>query len=73
MSGYISAVSACIGCKRVFSYNPMLVPSVFVAGAREPICQDCVDRVNPGRVANGLAPIVPRPGAYEACEEGELP
>lgn len=72
MTGYAMAISRCIGCQRVFSYNPVRVPSVFVNDAREPICQACVDRVNPGRVANGLAPIVPLPGAYDACDEGEL-
>jgi hypothetical protein len=74
MTGYVAAMSACIGCNRLFSYNPLLVPSCSaVTGKREPICQSCVDRVNPMRIANGLDPIVPLPGAYEACEEGELP
>jgi len=48
------------------------VPSVRIGHAREPICQACVDRVNPTRIAGGLAPIVPLPGAYEADDESEL-
>ncbi len=66
--GYVQAMSACIGCRRGFFYNPDLVPSVRVNGEREPICQDCVNAVNPQRIANGLEPIVPLPGAYDAAE-----
>jgi NAD-dependent SIR2 family protein deacetylase len=70
--GYAMATSACIGCGRVFSYNPVRVPSMTVKGSREPICRGCVEIVNPRRIANGLAPIVPHPEAYEPCDEGEL-
>lgn len=70
--GYVLAHGNCIGCGTVFSFNPMRVPSVTVRQTREPICQGCVERTNPMRIANGLDPIVPLPGAYEACEESEL-
>jgi hypothetical protein len=71
--GYVSAMSPCIGCGNVFSYNPMRVPSCSaVTGKREPICARCVERVNPIRIKNGLEPIVPHPDAYEACHENEL-
>jgi len=72
--GVVQAYSACVGCRLLFFYNPMLVPSWRDprTGAREPICQACVDRVNPARIANGLAPIVPLPGAYDACDEDAL-
>src|SRR5262245_15847689 len=73
LMGYALAYSPCYGCKRPFAYNPMRVPSIPINGVREPICADCVVRVNPLRVKNGLDPIVPLPGAYDACEEGELP
>lgn len=69
---YAMGMGACFGCKRVFTFNPMRVPSVPIKGSKQPICADCVARVNPMRKANGLAPIVPLPGAYEPCEEGEL-
>jgi hypothetical protein len=73
MMGYVLATGSCVGCRRLFSFNPLRVPSCSaVTGSREPICQDCVDRVNPVRIANGLAPIVPLPGAYDAAEKGEL-
>ncbi|MBT1509356.1 hypothetical protein KIP88_02480 [Bradyrhizobium sp. SRL28] len=66
-------MSPCIGCGTVFSYNPMLVPSCSaVTGKREPICADCVERVNPMRIKNGLEPIVPHPDAYEPCDESVL-
>jgi hypothetical protein len=70
--GYAYCTSACVGCGRLFSYNPMRVPSIRINGNREPICQSCVDRVNPQRIANGLEPIVPRSDAYEPCDEREL-
>lgn len=70
--GYVTAMSPCIGCRRTFSYNPVRVPSVTHEGTRRPICADCVERVNPMRIKNGLPLIVPHPDAYDACEEGEL-
>jgi hypothetical protein len=70
--GYAVVIGPCFGCARPFSYNPRLVPSLTVDGVREPICQLCVDRANPKRIARGLPPIVPLPGAYEPIEETEL-
>jgi hypothetical protein len=70
--GYAMCTGACIGCGKVFSFNPVRVPSIRIKGSREPICQACVDRVNPTRIANGLEPIVPLPDAYEPCDEDEL-
>jgi hypothetical protein len=71
--GYALCHGYCIGCGRLFSFNPIRVPSLPWKGSKEPICQGCVDRVNPLRIKNGLEPIVPAPDAYEACEESELP
>ena len=70
--GYVMAMSPCFGCGRPFSFNPLRVPSLTHDGTRRPICADCVARVNPMRVKNGLEPIVPHHDAYEACEENEL-
>lgn len=74
MTGYVSAMSNCFGCGKLFSYNPVTVPSITPPGrsSREPICRDCVKRVNPIRRQKGLPEIVPLPGAYEAAEEGEM-
>jgi hypothetical protein len=71
--GYALCHSTCYGCKRVFSYNPMRVPSIRIDGVREPICRDCVERVNPLRELRGLPPIELFPDAYEPCDESELP
>jgi hypothetical protein len=72
MTGYVTAMGSCIGCKRLFSFNPVRVPSITINGSREPICRDCVERVNPTRIKNGLPPIVPHDDAYDACDESEL-
>lgn len=63
------AIGNCVGCHQPFSFNPEKVPSTSaVTGTREPICQHCVQAVNPIRIKNGLEPIVPLPGAYAPTE-----
>jgi hypothetical protein len=66
-------VGTCVGCGRLFGFHPHKVPSVLVKGVREPICLECVHRVNPIRRANGLAEIIPLPGAYEPQVEDDSP
>jgi hypothetical protein len=71
--GYVMATSPRIVCGNVFSYNPMRVPSTSaVTGRREPVCERCFGLINERRVAQGLPPFVPLPGAYEAADESEL-
>ena len=70
--GYVFVVSPCFGCGNPFTYNPHRVPSIRVKGAREPECQNCVNRVNPRREKNGLDPIAVLPGAYEPMPEQDL-
>lgn len=70
--GYAMAVSPCIGCGTPFMFNPNKVPSVRVAGIREPICRTCVEKANPKRRELGLAPIEIHPDAYEPINEAEL-
>jgi len=67
---WMSCTSRCFGCNVLFTYNPDLVPSIRdpKTGSKEPICQSCVDTANPRRIANGLEPIRPLPGAYEPVE-----
>jgi hypothetical protein len=81
MSGWVIATSRCFGCGRLFGYNPHRVPSIQIDpathqwsanGVREPICRECVQRVNPQRVANGLPEIVIYADSYEPIPEGEL-
>lgn len=69
--GVYFVMGPCVACKRVFSFNPHKVPSIRIQGKREPICQACIDLVNPEREKKGLDPIVPLPGAYEAADESE--
>ena len=63
--GYMAVIGNCVGCNAIFSYNAERVPSITIDGVRQPICEVCVERANPLRVANGLDPIVVLPGAYE--------
>lgn len=70
--GYVLATSACLLCKRLFSYNPHHVPSWPVKGVREPICRTCFDQVNADRLKQGLEPFPLRPEAYEPLPEEEL-
>lgn len=65
MTGFAFAVTACIGCNRLFSCNPALVPSVSLDGMRQPVCRSCVDRLNRNRARHHLQKIEPAPGAYE--------
>ena len=62
--GYAFVHSACYGCGRLIIYNPHRVPSIRVEGKREPLCRDCVDKVNKGRIKNGLEPKPVHPDAY---------
>ena len=68
--GYMLAFGNCVGCGRIFGFNPHSVPSSSaITGNREPICRHCVDRINPLRIKHGLPPIVPAYDAYDAAEE----
>jgi hypothetical protein len=73
MSGYAFAMAACAGCNRLFSFNPCLVPSIGLDGARQPICKACVEIINRNRFRHHLAPIKPLPGAYEPISEDQSP
>lgn len=64
--GFYFLVSACGNCKRPFTCNPNLVPSL----NNTPYCKTCVDAANPERVKNGLQPITYHPDAYGYAEEG---
>jgi hypothetical protein len=69
---FVSGAGKCVSCRKLFSFNPNLVPAIRVNGIREPICKTCVDAVNPTRIARGLEPIVILPGAYEAADEADV-
>lgn len=66
--GAMVVFGTCYGCGRTFMFNATKVPSVSADGKRQPICGDCVARINPIREAKGLDPIRVLPGAYDAEE-----
>lgn len=71
--GFVTCMSPCIVCHQVFSYNPHRVPSTsVVTGTREPVCRDCMNRINERRKEKGLAPFPILSDAYEPLDEREL-
>lgn len=62
--GYMMAMGPCLACGRLFGFNPERVPSF----QGEPICRDCVDRVNVKKAELGLPLIHVLPGAYDETE-----
>lgn len=70
--GYLLVMGPCVGCSRVFSFNPHRVPSIIVDGERQPVCRNCVERTNPIRAAKGLDTFTIQPGAYEPISESEI-
>jgi hypothetical protein len=72
-AGGFLAFGECIACKRVFGFNPVRVPSSSaITGKREPICGDCIVRINRKRVELGFAAVEVAADAYDACDESEL-
>lgn len=71
---YMLLHCACYTCRRPLTCNPFLVPSVPAhltsTGEKEPVCRECIERANPQRIANGLAPIEIHPDAYEPAPVG---
>lgn len=71
---YVQMFAPCIRCQRVFSFNPMKVPSVRPSpdAPREPLCEGCFNVLNAVRQQRGLEPIAALPGAWEPCDENEV-
>lgn len=70
--GYVIAMAPCLACGKVFSFNPLRVPSHRVNGMLEPVCKACMTLVNAKREAMGLEPHPIMEGAYEPAGEDEL-
>jgi len=71
--GYAFMVAGCHVCGRLFSFNPMKVPSIRDGnGIRQGVCRKCVEAANEIRKGKGLEPFSIADGAYEPCEENEL-
>jgi len=83
--GYYSTLTRCDGvktpqmtgscwtCGRVFTFNPVKVPSVRDGnGVRQPICSNCMRLANKMRTDKSMV-LFPIPDdAYEACDEMKL-
>lgn len=70
-------LAQCWCCRRPFTSNPSLVPSIRVKdgvphpdGVREPLCRSCVEQLNAMRVTKKLEPFTIHPEAYEPEEVG---
>ena len=64
--------SECLGCGKVFAYNPKHVPSLPVDGVKEPICLSCVETANQERSDKGVEPFVIHPNAYAPIDADQL-
>lgn len=63
--GVYTLLAPCFVCRKLFMSNPHKVPSY----ENEPICRECIKRVNKIRAANGAPPIPILHGAYEPVDE----
>ena len=72
--GFAYVTSPCKLCRRLVSYHPHKVPSMRdkVSGDREPVCPDCVERLNVRLRALGQSEISVIDGAYEPFDECAL-
>lgn len=68
--GWYFCMGSCCMCRKTFSFNPDLVPSLRIDGIRREVCRECVNAVNVERKKCGLAPHPVSPGAYDPAEEG---
>lgn len=50
----------------------MRVPSVRIDGERQPLCRDCMGKVNALRKAQGRPQLNIFSDAYDACDERDL-
>ena len=85
MTPYEVVFGTCFSCRRPFTFNPYLVPSIPIdpetgrppdmggdasRARREPVCPDCIGRANAIRRADGRPLIDVLPGAYEPRDVG---
>jgi len=70
--GFVLCTGCCAACGRLFTFNPVRVPSMRINGVREPICEPCIRAANADRVKAGLEPFHVPGDAYQAVDESEL-
>lgn len=61
----------CFCCGKHFSFHPNKVPVVIIDDVKQPVCEDCVKKVNPMRIAKGLPPITYESDAYKTALDEE--
>lgn len=75
MTGYAFATGNCLDCGKLFTYNPLRVPSIRHPqphGPREPICRDCFELRQTHREQLSLPREPLAADAYEPVSEEEL-
>ena len=70
--GYAIVTGSCIGCQKLFGYNPHRVPSIRIDGVRQAICRSCAGIVQDNQRRDGLDVTEIHPEAYEPIHESEL-
>jgi hypothetical protein len=64
--GYLYLFAPCVLCRKLFASNPDRVPSY----ENQPICRDCIERVNEIRRKEGHPEWPIFHDSYEPLEEG---
>ena len=70
--GYAIVTGSCIGCQKLFGYNPHKVPSIPIGGVGQAICRNCAGIVQENQRRDGLPVTEIHPEAYEPIHESEL-
>ena len=73
---FFFVLGGCCVCHQPFTFNPELVPSIPVlidgtvgpGGVRQPVCRNCITRMNLLREQHGWPPLEVLDGAYEPAE-----
>lgn len=66
---FMFVIGNCCACHAPITFSPSRVPSLVVAGSREPLCRGCHARWNKiHRTSQGLPPVEAHPDAWEPEE-----
>ncbi len=63
---FMFVTSPCGACGTIISYNPDLVPALWISGEKQAVCQVCVHRWN--ELHPELENFIPHADAYEPQE-----
>ena len=67
--GFMIVSVACASCRllgmrTIITINDDYAPSIPVQGTQKPVCRQCFDFHNEGRISKGLDPVALHPKAY---------